>query len=168
MTTSDQQQSPTPNVRTLRLHALCVLIGAPITPAFFIAVWLFLGAESLKEPSNLGIDFARFIIAACVFSTVIGAPIYFVAGLIQLFTGRRIGIVESYFQKKGSQQQTTTSRKNPVTEDIAPKPKPKSDVMACPQCGSKYQAADYQEDAQTWLCSSCKNPLPKSHNKKRE
>ncbi len=55
-----------------------------------------------------------------------------------------------------------------VTKDTASKPKQKSDVLACPQCGLKYRTADYQVDAQTWLCSSCKNPLPKSYNEKRE
>jgi len=52
--------------------------------------------------------------------------------------------------------------KQPDVEVTTPKPEPKPQALSCPECGWKYQVADYQADAQAWFCSSCRNPLPKS------
>jgi len=54
-----------------------------------------------------------------------------------------------------------STKKNKVAKDIVQKPKPESDLLTCPHCGSKYRVAEYQASAPTWLCSSCKNSLPK-------
>lgn len=38
----------------------------------------------------------------------------------------------------------------------------KDGELACPGCGEIYRPADYRADATEWLCSACKQPLPKS------
>jgi len=48
-----------------------------------------------------------------------------------------------------------------VNRNTTHKSKTESDSLACPQCGAKYHPNDYRAAAEVWLCSSCKNPLPK-------
>ena len=117
MIMGDQQQSPTLDVRTLRLHGLGVLIGAPITLALVIALWLFLGAQLLKEPSSPVIGIARFILAPFAFLALIGAPICFIAAVVQLISGKRIGMVEHFFQKEAPENESATSQQRGTNGD---------------------------------------------------
>jgi hypothetical protein len=108
MTTEDHNQAQTADVGTLRLHGIGVAIGAPITLVAVIALWLFLGAHSLKNPNDWIISIARFIAAPFAFFTIIGAPICFIAALIQIITGKRIGMVEMFYQKEDGKKETTS------------------------------------------------------------
>lgn len=31
----------------------------------------------------------------------------------------------------------------------------------CPNCGHEYKTSEYSKDANLWLCSACKAPVPK-------
>lgn len=111
MTTSNQKQAPITDARTFRLHGMGVMIVAPVTLVAVIAFWLLLGAQSLKDADSQIIAIARFIVAPFAFFTLIGAPIYFIAGAIQLITGKRISMVEALYEKKSGKQEITTSKR---------------------------------------------------------
>ena len=84
--------------KTSRIRGLIVVIGAPIAVVVAIAAWVFLGALNLEDPDNTLITLLRMVAAPLCIMTIIAAPIYFIAGFIQLVSGNPNRIVRILFE----------------------------------------------------------------------
>jgi len=77
----------------VRVYGLIAVVAGAAGAAALLALWVYLSKGALKGPNDAFFRFARFILAPFIFMGVIAALVGFVAGVLQLVSGKSNGMV---------------------------------------------------------------------------